>query len=177
MLLVKGLCIFTDCLNPKWACFPLCSEMWSYFRLDIYLFFYFIIAHHLVLQCIFHLGLGKNTRIFLFFSTAVNSAWRLDRSLMRLRPNDWTVLLEISPQTLNTSSVKFCSHGSRVGEKGLAQSWLEMPCITRMQMSYEAIHLLEMPPWFQFESCLQSHCVSPLLHVKEVSFMWEIRGG
>lgn len=54
-------------------------------------------------------------------------------------------------------------------EKRLAQSLLATLCITRMQMSYEAIHLLEMPPWFQFESCLQSHCVSPLLHVKEVS--------
>lgn len=26
-------------------------------------------------------------------STAVNSVWRLDRSLMRLRPNDWTVFV------------------------------------------------------------------------------------
>lgn len=65
---------------------------------------------------------------------------------MQLRPNDWTVLLEISPRTLLKSSVKFCSHGCRVGEKGLAQSSLATPCITRMQMSYEAIHLLEMPP-------------------------------
>lgn len=101
----------------------------------------------LSLCCVFHLGLGqKNPGSSFFFSTAVYSAWRLGRLLMRLGPNDWAFLLEISPHTLLISSVKFCSHGSRGGEKGLAQSSLATPCITRMQMSYEAIHLLEMPP-------------------------------
>lgn len=65
---------------------------------------------------------------------------------MQLRLNDWTVLLKMYHSPLFTSSVKFCSHGSCVGEKGLAQSSLATLCITRMQMSYEAIHLLEMPP-------------------------------
>lgn len=145
---------------------PLCSEMWSYFR------FFLFTSSPIILSfsAVFHLGFGKKDRILLFSLTAVNAAWRLGCPLMQLGPNDWTVLLEISPRTLLLiSSVKFCTHGSRVGEKGLAQSSLATPCITRMQMSYEAIHLLEMPPWFQFESCLQSHCVSPLLHVKEVS--------
>lgn len=117
----------------------------------------------------FTLGEHTKSSISLFFSTAVYLAWRLHCPQMWLRPNDWTVLLHISHCSLLISSVKSCSHGSCGGEKGLAQSSLATLCITRMQMSYEAIHLLEMPPWFQFESCLQSHCVSPLLHVKEVS--------
>lgn len=89
---------------------------------------------------------GKKRQELPFFSAAVDSAWRLGCPLMQPEPNDWPDLLEISPRTLLLSRVKFCSHRSRVGEKGLAQSSLVTLCITRMQMSYEAIHLLEMPP-------------------------------
>lgn len=149
----------------------LCSEMWSYFRLE-FLSLPFI-AHHLVLQCVFHLGFWFKRKKTTGSSFSSQQLFTLHGGssvlLLQPGPNDWTVLLDMSHRTLLISSVKFCSPGSRVGGKGPAQSSLATPCITRMQMSYEAIHLLEMPPWFQFESCLQSHCVSPLLHVKEVS--------
>lgn len=72
---------------------------------------------------------------------------------MQLRLNDWTSVKRnnsTSPVlfflSIFRSSVKFCPHGRRVGEERLAQSSLAMLCITRMQMSYETIHLLEMPP-------------------------------
>lgn len=176
MLLVKGLCLvflrwLIFGLNPKWVCFN-SSLLWSYFRLE-FLSLYFT-AHHLVLQWVFHLGFGKNTRIFpfLFNSCLLCVEARSSSKAARAKWLD-SFVRNFSPLLLCclyiSTSVKFCSPGSRVGEKGLAQSSLATPCITRMQMSYEAIHLLEMPPWFQFESCLQSHCVSPLLHVKEVS--------
>lgn len=42
----------------------------------------------------------KKNRILLFVSTAVYSTWRLGCPVMRLRPNDRTLLLEISPHTL-----------------------------------------------------------------------------
>lgn len=125
MLLVKGLCfvflwwlIFG--LNPKWACFS-STLLWNVklFWDGVPLSFL-----HQPLSCpsvcFFTLDWAQKTRIFLFFSTAVTSAWRPSHPLMQLGPNDWTVLLEISPHTLLISSVKFCSHGSRVGEKGLA---------------------------------------------------------
>lgn len=83
--------------ESKVSLFQFLSVLISYFRLE-FLSLYSI-AHHLVLQCIFHLGLVKKTQD-LFNSTAVYSAWRLGRPLMQLRPNDWTVLLEISPGTL-----------------------------------------------------------------------------
>lgn len=39
-----------------------------------------------------------------------------------------------------------CAPGCGVGEMGLAQSSLALLCITRMQVGYEAIHVMEMPP-------------------------------
>lgn len=146
--------------------FALCSGMWSYFRS----FFFFpphFIAHHLVLQRVFLLGWAKKQDLPSHFNSCLLCMEA------RLRHTDWTVFgvffffcLKNSPCTLLISGVGCFA---AFGEKRLAQSSLAKPCITRMPMSYEAIHLLEMPPWFQFESCLQSHCVSPLLHVKEVS--------
>lgn len=148
--------------------FALCSGMWSYFR--SFFFFFFpphFIAHHLVLQRVFLLGWAKKQDLPSHFNSCLLCMEA------RLRHTDWTVFggfffffLKNSPCTLLISGVGCFA---AFGEKRLAQSSLAKPCITRMPMSYEAIHLLEMPPWFQFESCLQSHCVSPLLHVKEVS--------
>lgn len=109
-------------------------------------------------------------RILLFFLTAVYSAWSPGCPSNAAHAKQLGIFLEISTPVLCLYPVwSFTLMEVCVGERGLAQSSLATPCITRMQMSYEAIHLLEMPPWFQFESCLQSHCVSPLLHVKEVS--------
>lgn len=146
--------------------FALCSGMWSYFRSFFFFFPPHFIAHHLVLQRVFLLGWAKKQDLPSHFNSCLLCMEA------RLRHTDWTVFgvffffLKNSPCTLLISGVGCFA---AFGEKRLAQSSLAKPCITRMPMSYEAIHLLEMPPWFQFESCLQSHCVSPLLHVKEVS--------
>lgn len=154
--------------ESKWACFifSLCSGMWSYSKVGAFSLHF--IAHHLVLQWDFLLGWAKKQHLpFRLNSCLLCVQARLSSSAAQAKWLD-SFCSKFLPVP-RVASVKFCSHGSRVGEKGPAQSSLATPCITRMQMSYEAIHLLEMPPWFQFESCLQSHCVSPLLHVKEVS--------
>lgn len=168
MPLVRGLRLVFLWLKKRWksglVSVPFCAEMCSYFKLE-FLSLHFILSF----SVFFTLDLAKK-KIFLFFPTAVYSAWRLGCPLNAAQAKWLSIFrLEISPRTLLTAGEKFCSYGSCGGEMGLAQSSLATLCITRMQMSYEAIHLLEMPPWFQFESCLQSHCVSPLLHVKEVS--------
>lgn len=173
MVLVKGLClVFLQWLifglNPKWACFTY-SLLWNVKLFEVGVLLFTSSPIILSFSGFFTLDEHKKQDLPFFISTAVCWAWKLSCPWMWLRPNDWTVLLHISHCTLPISNVKSCSYGSCGGEKGLAQSSLATFCITRMQMSYEAIHLLEMPPWFQFESCLQSHCASPLLHVKEVS--------
>lgn len=158
--------LFLVWIQSELVSLTLCSGMWSYLRLE------FFSSLHRPSSCPsvgFSPWMSTKNRISLFFSTAVCLAWRLSCPWMWLRPS---FCYTFSHCTLLISSVKSCSRGSCGGEKGLAQSSLATLCITRMQMSYEAIHLLEMPPWFQFDSCLQSHCVSPLLHVKEVS-LWE----
>lgn len=146
--------------------FALCSGMWSYFR-SFFFFSSLLTSSPIILSfsVFFFLDERKN-RIFLLISTAVCSAWRPGSGTLTGQFLGFFFFLKNSPCTLLISGVGCFA---AFGEKRLAQSSLAKPCITRMPMSYEAIHLLEMPPWFQFESCLQSHCVSPLLHVKEVS--------
>lgn len=153
--------------------FALCSGMWSYFRS----FFFFLPSSlHRPSSCpsaCFSSWMSEKTgssfsfqQLFALHGGQAQAHW-LDSFWVFFV---FLFCLKNSPCTLLISGVGcFTLVEAAFGEKRLAQSSLAKPCITRMPMSYEAIHLLEMPPWFQFESCLQSHCVSPLLHVKEVS--------
>lgn len=165
MVLVKGLRLvfwlwLVFGLTPKWGCFGF-SLLWNVELYEVWVSFPSLYHSFACTSVGFSPWMGTKTASLFSLSSAVFLARRRGCPRMWLRPNDWTVLLDIS-HYLYTA-------WRRAGEKGPARSSLATLCITRMQMSYEAIHLLEMPPWFQFESCLQSHCVSPLLHVKEVS--------
>lgn len=164
-------------LNPKWALFQSLSARECEVILGWSFFLFALSPVISSFSAFFTLDGQKNPQHlpFLFNSCLLCVESRLLSNAAQAE-NDWTVLFGMFLCILLICRVKFCPFRSCVSKEGPAQSSLATLCITWMQMSYETIHLREMPPWFQFESCSQSHCVSPLLHVKEVS-LCEIRGG